>query len=301
MALTMLIAGGTGLIGSRLTQLLQSKGHSVRLLSRTPAGTDQYAWDPLSGRIDDRAVQGADIVINLAGAGIADKRWTPARKKLIIDSRVASAHVLREAFQRLGHQPRAYISSSAIGYYGNSGEEWVDEADAPADNGFLVQSCTLWEQAVETIGAMGIRTVILRTGIVLDPVGGALKEILKPLKLGAGTYFGDGQAWYSWIHRDDICRMYLWAAENPGVEGIFNAVAPNPVRNIDLVKAIAKARKQVAIFAPAPEFALRLMLGEMADAVLFSNRVAANKAIQAGFHFQYPDLEGALADLFAST
>ncbi len=294
---TVLIAGGTGLIGARLAEIFQEKGYVVRILTRRPKGPGQFGWDPLSGQIDDRAVLGADVVINLTGAGIADRRWTPARKKLLVDSRVESTRVLRDSFQRLGQQPRAYLSASAIGYYGNSGEAWVDETSAPAGNGFLVQCCAAWEQAVETIGAMGIRTVVLRTGIVLEPSGGALRELLKPLYFGIGAYFADGRAWYSWLHIDDICRMYLWAAETPAAEGIFNAVAPQPARNKELVQAVAKARRQWAIFVPAPAFALRLLFGEMADTILFSNRVAADRIIREGFHFQYPDLDSALAQL----
>ncbi len=295
---TILIAGGTGLIGTRLAAFFKEKGHTVRILSRSPQGEGQFAWDPLAGSIDDKAVLGADVVINLAGAGIADRRWTTDRKKLLIDSRVKSTAVLRESFQRSGFQPKVYLSASGIGYYGNSGEDWVDESDAPTDDSFLVKCCADWEQAVESIGAMGIRTVVFRTGIVLEKSGGALLEITKPLRFGIGTYFGNGQAWYSWIHLEDVCRMYFWAVENAESEGIYNAVAPQPVRNIEFVKAAAKAMQQAAIFVPAPEFALRLVLGEMADVVFFSNRVSAQKIIQAGFHFQYPVLETALARIF---
>ncbi len=299
MARTILIAGGTGFIGAHLTELLRSKGHLVRLLTRTPRGADQYGWDPMAGRIDDEAVRGADVVINLAGAGIAERRWTPARKKLIIESRVQSARTLLDAFQRLKHFPEAYLAASAIGYYGNSGEDWMNENDPPADSSFLVESTTAWELASETITALGIRTVVFRIGIVLEQSGGALREIAKPLRLGIGGYFGAGQAWYSWIHRDDVCRMFLWAAENPHIAGTYNAVAPNPARNKDLVKATANAMHQPAIFVPAPPPALRLAFGEMADAILFSTRVSAEKIIRAGFHFQHPNLAGALDAIFS--
>lgn len=295
---TFLLAGGTGFIGTHLRELLRSKGHTVRVLTRRPQGADQYAWDPLAGAIDDRAVAGADVVINLAGAGIAAGRWTPARKKAIVDSRVQSAQVLRDAFRRLGHLPEAYLSSSAIGYYGNSGERIMYEYDAPAGSGFMVDTCARWEQAAESVGAMGIRTVIFRTGIVLDKTGGALREMIKPLRFGIGGYFGNGQAWYSWVHLHDVCQMYVWAAGQPGVEGIFNAVAPHPVRNLDLVKAIARAMRRPALFVPGPEAALRLVFGEMADTILHSNRLSAEKIIRAGFHFQYPELDGALAQIF---
>jgi len=300
MPLTILLAGGTGFIGSRMTELFTAKGHTVRVLTRTPRDAGQFGWDLAAGAIDDRAVDGADVVINLAGAGIADGRWTPARKKILIDSRVQSAQLLRNAFQRLKHYPKAYLSASGIGYYGNSGEQWMYETDTPADKSFLVQCCAAWEQGAEAVGALGIRTVVLRTGIVLDKAGGALREIAKPLPFGIGAYFADGQAWYSWIHRDDLCRMFLWAAETPAVEGTFNAVSPHPARNIDFTRAVAKAMKQPAIFAPVPAFGLRLVLGEMADTVLFSNRISPEKVIQAGFHFQYPELAGALEQIYGA-
>lgn len=287
------------MIGTRLTQLFRAAGYKVRILSRHPGEADEYAWDPAAGTIDDKAVAGADIVINLAGAGIADRRWTPKRKQLIIDSRVQSAQLLLDTFQRLGHMPKAYLSAAAIGYYGNAGEDWVNEYDTPVDSSFLAESCLAWEKAAEKIGAAGIRTVIFRTGIVLDKSGGALREIIKPLRFGLGAYFGDGKAWYSWIALDDICRMFQWAAESPNIEGVYNAVAPHPERNIDLVKATAAAMQQPAIFAPVPEFALRLLFGEMADTILFSTRVSAEKIIEAGFHFQYPVLDAALAHIFA--
>jgi len=299
MARTILLAGGTGFIGTKLAELLRSRGHHVRLLTRTPRGADQFGWDPAAGQIDDEAVRGADVVINLAGAGIAEQRWTPARKKLIIDSRVESARVLRDAFQRLDQLPEAYLAASAIGYYGNSGDVWKNENDPPADKSFLVESTTAWEQATETVGALGIRMVVFRIGIVLEQSGGALREMIKPLRFGVGGYFGDGRAWYSWIHRDDLCRMFLWAVENQDVEGIYNAVAPNPAQNKDLIKAAAKAMHQPALFAAAPEFALRLAFGEMADAILFSTRVSAEKIIRAGFRFQHPELAGALEDIFS--
>ncbi len=270
----------------------------MRLLTRTPRGAGQFGWDPAAGAIDEQAVRDVDVVINLAGAGIADRRWTAARKKVLIDSRVQSAHVLRAAFQRQGQLPKAYIASSAIGYYGNSGEPWMTEDEPPTDNGFMVTCCAAWEQATEEFMALGVRTVLFRTGIVLGREGGALPEFVKPLRFGIGAYFADGQAWYSWIHLDDICHAYLWAVENTGAEGIFNAVAPHPARNVDLVKSIARAMRQPALFVPAPAMALRLVLGEMADTVLSSNRISAEKIIGAGFHFQYPELESALDNIF---
>ncbi|GAB4491348.1 MAG: TIGR01777 family oxidoreductase [Saprospiraceae bacterium] len=293
-----LLAGGTGLIGTRLAEILREKGHTVRLLTRSPKGENQFIWNPAAGILDEAALQNVDFVVNLAGAGIADERWTAARKREIIESRVQSARTLRDAFSRLGIRPKAYLSASAIGYYGNSGERRMTEADAPVDNSFMVECCRQWETAADEVAALGIRTVKFRIGVVLAKEGGALAEFVKPLRFGLGVYFADGQAWYSWIHLDDVCRFFIWAAENSSIEGVFNAVAPQPVRNKDLVKAIAKAMRRPAIFAPASAFVMRLALGEMSAVILNSNLVSSEKAIQAEFQFQYPDLATSLNQIF---
>ncbi len=293
-----LLAGGTGLIGTRLAHLLQEQQYSVRLLTRSPRKPGEFKWDPIQGEIDAAALEGVDAVINLAGAGIADKRWTPRRKQLIIDSRVQAARVLAEAISRSGHRPHVYISAAAIGIYGDSGEKLMTETDAPVNDNFLVESCQLWEQAADAVASLGIRTVKLRIGVVLAREGGALAEIIKPLRFGLGAYFGDGQAWWSWIHRDDVCNMMVWAIKTPAAEGVYNAVAPTPVRGKAMVRAIAKAMRQPAIFLPAPSFALRMVLGKMSAVVLNSNRISAQKIEAAGFKFQYPALEHALTAVF---
>jgi len=299
-ATTILLAGGTGLIGSRMSDLLQDRGYTVRLLSRSPKGKNQFAWDPAAGTIDEAAVRGADVVINLAGAGIADKRWTAARKRLLIDSRVQSTRLLRDTFERIGHRPQGYLSAAAIGYYGNSGEQLMHEPDLPTDDSFMVECCRQWEQVADEVAALGIRTVKFRIGVVLAQEGGALKEFIKPLRFGLGTYFADGRAWYSWVHRDDLCRMFIWAIENQSVEGVFNAVAPESVRNKQLVRSTARAMHQRAVFVPVPAFALRLVLGEMSAVVLNSNHVSAGKTLTAGFEFQFPKLDAALEEIFST-
>ncbi|MCA0238341.1 MAG: TIGR01777 family oxidoreductase [Bacteroidetes bacterium] len=296
--MTTLLAGGTGFIGARLTEMLRQQGHTVRLLSRQPKGPDQFAWDLNAGTMDERALQGVDYLINLTGAGIADKRWTTARKKELIESRTKSAQVLAEAIRKSGRRPKALVSAAAIGYYGNSGEKEMLESDLPVGNGFMVDCCERWEQAADEIAQLSIRTVKLRIGIVLGKEGGALREMLKPFLFGIGAYFGNGQAWYSWIHRDDICRMMIWALEQDEVEGVFNAVAPNPVRNKTLVQAIARARKKPAILMPVPAFALKIALGEMSATILNSNRVSSEKVEQAGFTFLYPGVNEALEAIF---
>ena len=295
---TVLLAGGSGLIGNRLAAMLREKNYTVRILTRSPKAEGQFSWNPANGTMDDAALKNVDYVINLAGTGIADRPWTKARKRDIIESRVQSARTLRSALERAGSNPKAYLSSSAIGYYGNSGERWMSETDPPVDNSFMVGCCQQWEAAADEVAALGIRTVKLRIGIVLAKEGGALAEFVKPLRFGVGSYFADGQAWYSWIHRDDLCRMFIWAMENPQVAGVFNAAAPQPVRNKALLQAVAKAMRQPAIFIPAPAFALELVLGEMAAVILNSNRIASEKVVQAGFQFQYPELESALKQIF---
>jgi uncharacterized protein len=293
------VAGGTGLIGTRLLPMLLERGYTVRTLTRQPKSPEQYAWSPSSNTIDEKALVGADYIINLAGAGIADGRWTDSRKRELIDSRVQSAETIRMALDRMKHRPAAYVSASAIGYYGNTGEKKCIETDRPAEDTFMPRCCEAWEAAAIKTGALANRTAILRIGIVLAKEGGALKEVAKPLYAGLGAYFDNGKAWWSWIHRDDMCRMLIWAMENEAASGVFNAVAPQAVRNYDLVKATAKAMgRSGAILLPTPAFALRLALGEMAAVVLNSNLVSGEKAQKAGFQFTFDTVEGALADIF---
>jgi len=296
---TILIAGGSGLIGTRLSELLSEQGHTVRLLSRAPKTAGQFFWDPAAGEIDSAALQGVDYVVNLAGAGIADKRWTKARKEELVQSRVQSAALLAREFKRMAEPPKAYISASAIGYYGNTWETMVHEDSPTADRSFMVDCCQQWEKAADQMTPLGIRTVKFRIGVVMAKEGGALAEIVNPLRFGLAAYFGDGQAWWSWIHREDVCRAFSWAMENQQAVGVYNLVAPSPVRGKVLVKAIAKAMRQPAITLPAPAFVLRLIFGEMSAVILNSNRVSADKLVQAGFEFKWPEVNAALSDIFA--
>lgn len=298
--LKVLIAGGTGLIGSRLSQLLIEKGYEVSHLSRRIGGSNAYPtyhWDPMKGQIDQDIVAQADFVINLAGAGIADARWTAARKKLIIDSRVKGNELLFHAFKELAKPPKAFISGAAIGYYGDRGEQQVSEEDGPGI-GFLSESCREWEKSILAIrDKTDIRTVLIRIGLVMSTQGGALEKMLLPLHALTSTYFGNGQQWYSWIHIDDICRQFIFVLENEETEGVYNGVAPNPARNKTIAQVLPKAKGVSAVILPAPGIALRLAMGEMADAVLTSAKVSANKIQQAGFQYQHPQLEEALRHL----
>lgn len=293
-----LLAGGSGLIGTRLAEILRAQQYSVRLLTRNPHGLNEFKWNPLKGEIDEAALHNVDYVVNLAGAGIADKRWTASRKREIVESRVQAARVLAEAFQKMPEKPKVYVSASAIGFYGNSGERLMSETDAPVETTFMVECCRQWEAAADMVADIGIRTVKLRFGVVLSKDGGALAEILKPLRFGLGAYFGNGHAWWSWIHLDDTCRSILWAIENPEADGVFNTVTPNPVRGIELVHSAAKAMKQPAIFLPAPAVVMKLALGEMSAVILNSNLVSSKKIEQGGFKFLYPELSVAMNAVF---
>lgn len=297
-----LIAGGTGLIGSRLSHLLSEKGYQVSHLSRSIGGDPPYPtyhWDPMKGQIDEDAVAQADYIINLAGAGIADARWTAARKKLIIDSRVKGNECLLKAFQDREKPLKAFLSGAAIGYYGDRGEQELWEEDGPGI-GFLSESCVAWERSIELIRShTSIRTVAIRIGLVMSTQGGALEKMLLPLNALTSTYFGNGQQWYSWIHIEDLCQQFIFVLENKATEGIYNGVAPNPVRNKTLAKVLPKAKGIPAVVIPAPSLALRVAMGEMADAVLTSAKVSSDKIQQAGFQFEHPELEEALRHLIS--
>lgn len=297
---SVLIAGGTGLIGTQLSKLLSEQGFEVRHLSRDPrpdALYPSYAWDVDKGTIDAKALENIDYIINLAGAGVADKPWTQVRKRLIIDSRVKSNQLLKRQIQAMPEKPKAFISSAAVGYYGdNPSEQWVNEDAAPG-KGFLPESCIAWEASIRSLSEMGLRIIGLRVGIVLSTNGGALPKLLEPMKFGAAPYFGTGQTWYPWIHIDDLCRMFLFALQDEDMQGFFNAVAPNPVRNRELIKTASKIFARRAINIPAPAFALRVVLGELADAILTGVRASSAKIQKEGFDFEYPQLEGALQNL----
>lgn len=294
-----LIAGGTGLVGNRLSQLLRGMGYTVFHLSRREnlkAEFPAYAWDVEKQTLDMRAIEKADVLINLAGSGIADKRWSNARKKDIIDSRVQSALLLKKTLETTNHNIKAYLSASAIGFYGDRGNELLSET-ASEGTGFLAESTVEWEKAVAEVAKTGIRTVALRTGIVMSIQGGALEKMLISFMFRLGIYFGNGKQWYSWIHIDDLCRLFIWAIENEKAEGIYNAVSPQPLSNYDLTKAISTAKGGAYLLMPAPAFALRLAMGEMADAVLNSSKVSSQKVENEGFTFQFPEAVSALKDV----
>lgn len=297
---SILIGGGSGMIGARLSALLTQAGHHVLHLSRRRrpnASYPTYQWDAAAGHIEEEAVRKADYVINLAGAGIADQRWTDRRKQVIIDSRVGTTGLLRRAFEQYDSRPRAFLSSAGIGIYGDRGDEQLTE-EAPPGEGFLPESCLAWESAAHEVAQDGIRTVIFRQGIVLSTTGGALPRIGAPVDFFIAPFFGNGQHWYSWIHIDDACRCFIRAIEDESMAGTYNVVAPNSIRNIDFMRQVVKAKRKPALLAPVPAFGLRLVFGEMAHTILDSNRVIPQRLEAADFHFEFPELLPALRDLY---
>jgi hypothetical protein len=290
-----LISGSSGLIGTAATTALKSDGHNVVHLVRPgkTANPADVQWDPMRATVDVAALEGVDVVIHLSGAGIADGRWTEERKQLLRSSRIDTTRVLVDSLSRLKQKPRVLIVASAIGYYGNRGDEILTESSATGTD-FLALVCRDWEAEASRGAAMGIRTVMLRFGVVLSGKGGALPKMLTPFKLGVGGRLGTGQQWMSWIAIEDVVGIVRYAIANEQVSGPVNLVAPNPVRNEEFTRLLAGMLHRPAIF-PAPAFVLRLAMGDMADAVLLSSdRVKPEQMLAAGYKFRFEVLEPAL-------
>jgi len=293
----MTITGATGLIGSALRRSLATQGHELRCLSRgAPTQPGWYAWDPDAGAPPQEALEGADAVIHLAGEPVA-QRWSEAAKRRIRASREQGTRALVDTLAALPHRPPVLVSASAVGYYGNRGDELLSEPSAPGSD-FLAGVCEAWERSAHAADALGIRVVCIRIGLVLAARGGALARMLPPFRLGLGGPIAGGEAWMSWIHIDDLVRLFLWAVETPGVHGPVNAVAPEAVRNAEFTRSLAAALHRPA-FLPVPALALKLMYGEMAGLVLSSQHVVPDVATQCGFHFAWPALDPALRDLIS--
>ncbi len=302
---SILITGGTGLIGKALTKALLMQGYSVIILTRDISGKKpkpgiRYAvWDVKKQLADLAAVQEADHIIHLAGAGVVDKKWTDAYKKEIRESRTESSRLLIDTLKNNSNQVKTIVSTSAIGWYGPDTESVrsFEETDGPAD-GFLGETCKLWEASIDPAVALGKRLVKLRTGIVLAENGGALAEFKKPLQFGMAAILGDGKQMVSWIHIDDLCRMFIYAIENEKLEGTYNAVAPVPVSNKTLTLTLASImRGRYYIPIHVPTFVLKLMLGQRSIEVLKSAAVSCKKIQAAGFAFKYDTIDDALKSL----
>jgi uncharacterized protein (TIGR01777 family) len=322
-----LVSGSTGFLGTALIDVLEREGHTIVRLVRpdtaqrdaATAGEQSVRWDPvggegvrapLSGRLqveptpvgvrqdfDATAAEGADALIHLAGASIAGGRWNAARKKLLRTSRIEATRHLMGALSRLKQPPRVIVASSASGYYGDRGDETLTEASAPG-NDFLSELCREWEAENSRGSEFGARVVILRFGIILAAHGGALPRMALPFKLGAGGRLGSGRQWMSWLTLAEAVGIIRFALANSNLSGPTNAVAPDPVQNAEFTRVLAKTLRRPALF-PAPAFALRLALGEMADALLLSSqRIKPSKLGQTGYRFAQPELGAALAEIF---
>ncbi|HXH39313.1 MAG TPA: TIGR01777 family oxidoreductase [Thermoanaerobaculia bacterium] len=291
------VAGGSGFIGEPLVRRLLGRGDDVAVLTRNPANVRAgraLPWNPPSEGSWGGDVAASDVIINLAGENVGGGRWTEARKRRVMESRVFATTVLVFAMAREPDRPRTLINASAIGFYGDRGDEVLDEDSSPG-TGFLTEVTKRWEEVARTAEPFA-RVVILRLGVVLAADGGALAKLLLPFRLGAGGPMGSGRQWMSWIDREDVLRMFEWSIDHGSARGIYNVTAPEPATNRDLAKALGRALHRPAVL-PAPAFALRLILGaEMADEMLLSGqRVLPRRATEEGFQFGYPELDAALA------
>lgn len=299
-----IVTGSTGLIGSALVPRLIADGHSVTRFVRGSGANEtteshnvrSVTWDVSAGQINDAEIAAHDAVIHLAGEPVAEGRWTEEKKRRIRDSRVNGTRLIADAIARAESRPHTFISASAIGFYGNRGNEILDETSAPGAD-FLAGVCREWEAAADASRAAGVRTIHPRIGIVLSKGGGALAKLLTPFRLGAGGAIGDGKQYMSWIAIDDIVAGLMFALENESIAGAVNFTAPQPVTNAEFTHALGHAVHRPTIFT-VPKFAARLAFGEMADAVLLAGaRVMPKRLQEAGYTFKYPQLEGALRHL----
>lgn len=295
-----LIAGGAGLIGSRLVKYLSHADYHFNILTRSDRkDTDHvsyYKWNTSDRTLDEQALEGVVAIVNLAGAGIADKRWTAVRKREIIGSRVDSALTLAKTMAERGGTFPTYIGASAVGYYGNTGDRRMTE-NASAGTGFLAEVTEQWEEAHDGLKPYFDRSILLRIGIVLSEKGGALKEMLKPARAGVYGYFGNGQAYYSWVHIDDICEMIKQAIVDDSYAGTYNATAPEPITIKELVIALKKAKGGSGLVVPVPTIGLKLAMGEMTQMLTDSMRVIPQRLMDQDYQFLFDNPEVALKDI----
>ena len=295
-----LITGGTGLIGKHLSERLIQSGYRVSVLSRERNNNSKipvYAWDVEKKTIDNEALENVDYIVHLAGANISERRWTEKRKQLILDSRVKSSNLIFEELKKKNIKLKAFISASAVGYYGAVTSNKIFNETDFAPNDFLGETCRLWEQTTKQFENVGIRTVIIRAGIVLAKEDGALSKMMGPVKMGIGSAIGDGKQYIPWIHIDDICNIFIKAIEDDAMHGAYNAVSPDPKTNKEFTKTLAKVLNAPFWFPAIPAFALKLMFGKMSEIFLKGSRVSSDKISATGFQFRFPELEKALKNI----
>ena len=303
MSKKILITGASGLIGSRLTELLLQKGYQVSHLGRSKksGSVPSFVWDVDKGVLDLQALEGVETIIHLAGAGVADKRWTESRKKEILDSRTKSSLLLYNTLVNTNHTVKTVVSASAIGYYGfGFGEEVFTEVSQPGTD-YLAQVVKQWEESVDKISSLNLRVVKLRIGIVLSDKGGALVEMAKPIRLGIGAALGTGKQYLSWIHLDDLCTMFIKAVEDETLQGAYNATSGDWVTNIELTKRIAKVLKRPLLLPNVPDFIMKIIVGEMAVIVVNGSKISADKIKKTGFKFNHTDLTETLRSLLVES
>ncbi len=286
---TVLITGGSGLVGNQLSKLLLEKGYQVKLLSRNrnlDAKFKTYKWDIVSGEIDDEAILNTDYIIHLAGANISNGKWTRKRKKILVDSRVKSGQLLLKKVKELNPDLKAFVAASATGYYGSSTSEIIFSEEHLSTEDFLGSVCKRWEETSFLFQEENIRTVVLRTGIVLTPNGGALKKLIAPVKLGVASPIGSGNQYMLWIHIDDLCEMYVHALQKEEINGAYNAVTSDHITNKEFTKTLAKVMKRPFWPFNVPSFILKLVFGEMVEIILEGSRVSNKKVLKTGFKFK---------------
>lgn len=290
---TILLTGGSGMIGRKLSDLLIEKGYQVIWLSRerhVNGSIPRYRWNYLKNEIDREALEQADVIIHLAGSNLGEEAWTRRKKQEIVESRVQTARLLLETIRSMPKKPESFISASAVGYYGmQTSDRIYSEEDLPAQNDFLSRTCKKWESAAFAFrDELGMRTVALRTAFVISKESDAFKRMSVPARFGLGAPLGSGRQYLPWIHLDDLCRIYLNTVEDSRMQGIYNAVSPQQITNAEFMKVLAKEMKRPFFIPRIPAFILRLFMGEAAGMILEGSRVSPQKIVDAGYQFLYP-------------
>lgn len=299
-----LITGASGFIGKALIKHFLAKGYIVNTLTRKMIANleiNSFVWNPELNQIDLKSFENVDVIINLAGENVGEQRWTRARKKAIIDSRIKSTSLLYNSIQKLEKKPSCFINASAIGIYGRDSGLEIQNESSPFGSGFLSEVTQLWENEADKIEYLGIRLIKLRIGVVLSLEGGALPKIYETIKFGIGSGLGSGNQGMSWIHLDDLCQLVIFCIENQIISGPINAVGPNPISNKDFMHQIAKINHKLFFLPNVPSFVLYLILGELADIVVGGNYVSSKKIETFGFKYDFPFLKNALQDIFNKT